>query len=310
LAVDLKDIVDPKAVRLWLKNSKRMQGYQSSYDPLFELVKGMKGVRFTARVQDTTTGEVFLDFSKSVEDRANAVKELFLESLDEMGAAIDEFRDSKIRIEADGKTVVLKTELTDATLRQILSLIQMPSIPASPEDSGASPTTPGGKPDLAATEHYFNSIQQLLDDLRKKRKKTEDYNKTALWHKTYAKKIAQLPRQGVDEEMLQYGSTVSSQLWALANSLRGVPLKVDMLQGEMYYYTPPTIYFGRPWGSYFPSSTDTDTNIPEITAKQQEAISQGESERQQVWKSLDQEKFKIRRRMSEKFKTEFGLPKN
>jgi hypothetical protein len=315
MAVDLKDIVDPKAVRLWLKRSKVMEGYQSSYDPLYELIKGLRGLRFSARVNDNTTGEVSLDFSNSVEDRANAVKELFLESLNEMGAAIDEFRDSKVRTEANGKTVVLKAELADATLRQILSLIQMPSIPATPEDDQVSPTySQGGKAkvDLAATERYYNAIQQLVEDLRKKLNKADDYNKTALWHETYAKKIVQLPRQGVDQEMLEYGAAVSSQLWALANSLRGVPLKVDLLQGEMYYYTPPTIYLSfRRWATPFIASPAyTDTNIPEITAQQREAVSQGESDRQQTWKTLDEKKFRIRQRMSEKFKTDFGLPKN
>jgi len=315
MAVDLRDIVDPKAVRLWLKSSKVMEGYPSSYGPLYELIKGLRGLRFSARVNDKTTGEVSLDFSNSVEDRANAVKELFLESLNEMGAAIDEFRDSKVRTEADGKTVVLKAELTDATLREILSLIQMPSIPATPEDDQPSPTySPGGKVkvDLATTERYYNAVQQLLEDLRKKLKKADDYNKTALWHETYAKKIAQLPRQGADEEMLQYGATVSSQLLALANSLRGVPLKVDLLQGEKYYYTPPTVYlsFGRRPAPFIPAPTYTDTNIPEITAQQREAVSQGESDRQQIWKTLDEAKYRVRQRMSEKFKTDFGLPKN
>jgi hypothetical protein len=49
-----------------------------------------------------------------------------------------------------------------------------------------------------------------------------------------------------------------------------------------------------------------DTNIPEITAKQQEAVQQSEYDRDQIWKTIDQERLKIRRRMSEKFKTDFG----
>jgi hypothetical protein len=323
LAVDLKDLVDPKGLRIWLKHCKKMQGNESQFDPVFELLTGLKGVRFTARVGDSTTGEVYLDLSKPVGDRANYLKELFLESLDEMGAAIDDFRDSQVRTEAEGKTVVLKAELADATLREIMSLIQMPSCPLNPEESQAQVSyKPGGKADLAATQRYYDAIQQLLSDLRKKSKKieddkktadwheSEDYKKTAVWHETYAKKVAQLPRQGVDEEMLKYGATVSGQVWALANSLRGVPLKVDMLEGQMYYY--PQWYIGRgarwaaPWLGYYGG----DTNAPEIIAQQSEAISQGEKNRDQIWKTLDQEKYRIRRRMSEKYKTDFDRPKD
>jgi hypothetical protein len=94
--------------------------------------------------------------------------------------------------------------------------------------------------------------------------------------------------------------------------MRGVPLKVDLLQGEKYYYTPPTVYlrFGRRPAPFIPPPTYTDTNIPEITAKQREAVSQGESERQSIWKTLDEEKYRIRQRISETYKTDFGLPKN
>ena len=48
LAVDLKDLVDPKGVRTWLKNCKKLQGKQANLEPLFELIKGLKGVRFAA----------------------------------------------------------------------------------------------------------------------------------------------------------------------------------------------------------------------------------------------------------------------
>ena len=146
---------------------------------------------------------------------------------------------------------------------------------------------------MAATERYYNAVQQLLDDLRRKVKKSDDYKKTALWHETYAKEIAQLPRQSVDEEMLRYGATVSSQVWALANSLRGVPLKVELLEGQKYYYPfmSPTIYaqidrspipfFGHPIlrGPYVDFYSYPVTNASEITAKQQEAVDKAEADR-------------------------------
>ena len=198
----------------------------------------------------------------------------------------------------------------------------MPSSPLNQEETKPL-TSPGGKATLAATERYYSAVQQLLDDLRRKVKKSDDYKKTALWHETYAKEIAQLPRQDVDEEMLRYGATVASQVWALAGSLRGVPLKVELLEGQKYYYPYmfPTIYaqidrgpipfFGHPIlrGPYVDFYTYPDTNAPLITAKQQEAVTKGEADRQQIWKTLDQEKFRIRRRMSEKYKTEFDRPK-
>jgi hypothetical protein len=305
MAIDLEDIVDPKAVHLWLPNCRVVKNKKGQREALEDLVKGLKGARFTARVDEKTTGEVRLDFSKSVESHADYIKDLFLEALDEIGAALDSFRNCQVRTEADGKTVVLKTELSDDELRLIMSLIQVPSTNAEPEQ----PKSPGAKADPVATERYFQAVQRLLDDLKRKNKKAEDYAKTAVWHEAYAKRINQLPRQGVDAEMLQYGASVSNKLWALANSLRGVPLKVDLLESQKYAYTPPTIYFGRWRGFNYGSWSYTDTNVPEMAAKQQEAVAQGESDRQKIWKTLDQEKYRIRRRMAEKYGTLFEPPK-
>jgi hypothetical protein len=313
LAIDLKDLLDPKALRQWLAK-KEKEGKKVNVEPLMELIQGMSGIRFVARVQDRITAEVSLDFSKSVADRANTIRDLFIESLDEVGAAIDELRDAQVRTESDGRTVVLRTELSDTALAEIMSLIQMPTFQVDPEDNKPAPSP--GKVDLAATTQYFNAVQQIIDDLRRKLRRSDDYSKTALWHETFAKRITELPRQGVDEEMLRYGSLVASQLWALANSLRGVPLKVEILDGQKYYYSyqPPSIWIGRP-RPFFPGPSPflffggsgyVDTNIPEITAKQQEAVQQSEYDRDQIWKTIDQERLKIRRRMSEKFKTDFG----
>jgi hypothetical protein len=322
LAVDLKDQVDPKAARTWLKNSKKLRGKETNLDSLFEVIQGLKGIRFTGRVQDNIIGQVYLDFSKPVGDNAAFIKELFQESMDQMGAAIDELADCKVRTEGDGKTVVLRAELSYETLREIMSLITMPASPLNDQDA-KSANSSGSKASLTATEAYYRAVQQLLDDLRRKVKKSDDYKKTALWHESYAKEITQLPRQGVDEEMLRYGSTVSSQVWALANSLRGVPLKIQLLEGQKYYYpfmSPaisvqmdriPGPFFNHPIlrGPYVDFYSNAVSNAPEIAAKQEEAVAKGETDRQEIWKTLDQEKLRIRKRMSEKYKTDFDQPK-
>jgi hypothetical protein len=317
LVLDLEDIVDPKAVHAWLPHCKALQGKTGPFDALEELIKGLQGVRFTARVEDNTTGEVFLDFTKPVGDNAPYMKELFMESLGEVGAFIDDFSQSEVRTENDGKTVVLKAELSDDALRRIMSLIHMPS--TDPQETQTVTYNPDAKGDLGATERYYNAIQNMLQDLRRKKDKTgddatnEDYSKSALWHETYARKISELPRAGVDPEMLEYGASVAQRLYALSNSLRGVPLNVDLLQKQAYYYsyTPPSIYIGRGarFGYGYGGNTYTETNIPEIREKQTTAIAQGKDDRQRIWQSLDEDKYKIRRRMSDKYKTDFDRPK-
>jgi hypothetical protein len=314
MALDLEDIVDPKAVHLWVSNSPVLKGKKERSEALEELVKGLRGVRFTARVEENTTTDVRLDFSKPVGSQADYLKDLFLEALDDIGAALDSFRNCRVRTEADEKTVVLKTELSNEELRFIMSLIQVPSTDPEPESATPGNSSPGAqspgktigaKADPLATQRYFDAVQRLVSDLQKKNKKAEDYVKTAVWHETYARKINEFPRQGVDEEMLQYGASVSNKLWALANSLRGVPLKVNLLESQKYVYTPPTIYIRIGRGPAPPVPTYTDTNVPEMTAKQKEAVARDESDRNEIWKSLDQEKYRIHRRMTEKYGSVF-----
>ncbi len=314
LAIDLEDIVDPKAVHAWLPHCKALKGKPGPFDALEELIKGLQGVRFTARVADNTTGEVYLDFTKPVGDNAGYMKDLFMESLGEIGAFLDDFSNSQVRTENAGKTVVLKTDLSDDGLRRIMSLIQMPA--TDPEEAKLATYTTGAKGDLGATERYYDAIQHMLNDLRRKSKNSEekdkdseDYAKSALWHQTYARKISELPRKDVDPEMLEYGADVAQKLAALSNSLRGIPLKVDLLQKQAYYYayTPPIIYSRFSWGTSFPMHTDT--NVPEISDKQSAAVAQGEEDRRKIWQYLDEAKNRIRRKMSEKYQTNFDRPK-
>jgi hypothetical protein len=309
IALDLEDIVDPKAVHTWLPHCKALKGKQTTFQALEELIKGLQGVRFTARVEDNTTGEVMLDFTKPVGNNAGYMKDLFLESLGEIGASVDDFTDSQVLTQNGGKTVVLRTELSDDSLREIMSLIQLP---ATDPDEIKSPTYEESlKGNLAATEQYYFAIQNMLNDLRKKSKKSDDYAKSALWHETYAKRINQLPRKGVDPDMLKYGATVTQSLYALAGSLRGIPIHVDMLQNQAYFYsyTPPVIYSRFSRGIGYGVPTYTDTNIPEIRRQQEDAVAKGQEDRQKVWQSLDSDQYRVRRLMSEKYKTDFDRPK-
>jgi hypothetical protein len=66
---------------------------------------------------------------------------------------------------------------------------------------------------------------------------------------------------------------------------------------------------GPPLYSYAPVPTYTDTNVPEMTAQQAEAVAKGENDREKIWKTLDQEKYRIRRRMKEKYSTLFDPSK-
>jgi len=306
MAIDLEDIVDPKALHHWLPHSKVVSAKKESHEALEELLKGLKGVRFTARVDDKATGEVRLDFAESVASHSDTIKGLFLESLDELGAALDDFHKCQVRMEAQGKTVVLKTELSDDNLRRIMSLIQIPSIDNESEGRSPGAGSAAEKADPTATKRYFTAVQRMLDDLKKKAKKADDYPKTTVWHETYARRITQLPREGVDKEMLEYGGNVSIKLSALASSLRGDPLKVDLLQGQKYSYSGWSVYRGRRSPSV---PTYTDTNIPEMTKKQREAIAQGQTDREKIWKALDEDEYRIRRGMAEKYRTTFELSK-
>jgi hypothetical protein len=304
IAYDLKDMLDPDALSKRLAVSQSLNGRPNEQLVLLKLLTQILGARMAILVDDKITAEMQLNFLVDVPAQATLLRDLLAEAAGDAGLGLPELEQAKI--ELDGKTVKLKMELSELSLRLILSLILAP-VPqrASP---GEMPSQNVKQVTLKATRNYFNSVVRLLTDLQSLNRRARDYNRTATWHDNFARRIRELSVVGVDPVVADFGATSASRLDALSASLRGIPVEINQLENRIE--THIDVGWAGPWGfwsvdGYHPAPWEVSTNLNQIRADQQEAINRGASQRLQIWQALEADRISTRNAMISKFGPEF-----
>ncbi len=303
LALDLQDLLDAKKVEQLLAQDKRFAAQRKLVDRLVPLLAGLRGITCSVTVGDTTEAIVTIDFSANVGPSSLTVKTLFVSILDDLGTAIDEFADSKVS--SENHSVTLRCSLSDDSLRRILSLIVTPSSPyhAPPKpvvekSNTESPPTQAVN-SRVATQRYLKAVNGMIDDLQRANRRAKDYARTATWHDNFARKIIDLPTQGVDPATVAYGDSIASKFRALGASLRGQGVEINAQQGTLTYdvdYTPGWASVNV-WGGvgYGESAVNVTSNLREVRQKQAAAIEHGADEREQIWLMIEDERTRMLR---------------
>ena len=323
LALDFQDLIDPKSWRDRIKTSSAVADKPNVVKLLADLSDALRGITLRIQVAEKTTATVFLDFNTVVSQVAKPfLKPVLIDLLEEAGASLEDLEHAEVT--AEGKSAALTFELSDSGLRQVMSMILIPGpsqaatdtpAPPSPDGTAAAPNpaTDGNQPTVQSSRSYYTAVNQIVDDLEAMAKKAKNYNKTATWHDNYAQKIDELPIRSVDPDLLTWGASVSSNLRALAVSLRGVPISVNMLEGGLNYnvqYQPAGYHSSNysVWStvSYQPAYLNVETNQSQIRAKQAEAIAAGSMQREQVWQLLLGDRQKIRVKMQATYGRDFN----
>jgi hypothetical protein len=317
LALDFQDLIDAKSWRERIKSSSAVADKPNVVTTLTHLTDGLRGVSLKVFVTDKTTAVVSLDFNTVVSQTTKPfLKPLLIDLMGEAGAALDDLAEGEV--DAKDKTATIKFELSDAGLRQLMSVVLMPTPAGAAHETaeGADPAASAAKFAVQATKAYFGAVNQVLDDLEKQAKKGGNYNRSAVWHDNFAKKIDQLSMRGVDPDLLSYGANVSSNLRALAVSLRGVPVQVNQLQGSVKYdvqfQTAGYVNSNNSiWSSvsYQPGYVNVNTNQAEIRAQQNQAIAAGAKQREQIWEIIADNRNTIRIKLVQKYGADFDNAK-
>lgn len=315
LAFDMREMLEPDAVKQRLEASPALEGRPGAIEALQRLLKELQGVRFSVRVGDETSAEFRIDFGAPVSRIGEYIKPLVLELLADSGSALEELQDAAVELEE--RAVVMRMSLSDASLRRVMSLMLTPyptahlTGPLSEQVASPPPAeTDSRSQRVAASQQYFAAVDQVLSDLQRANRNATSYSRTAKWHERFAEKISQLPIANIDEDLVEYGGSVASKLRALAASLSGVPVDVNLLERTVTYnmhYTPP--WGGvSVWGgaAYRPPSVNVTSNLREVRERQAAAIARGAEERRQIWQMLLDERGAMRRKLTGKYNVEFG----
>lgn len=305
LAVDLTDMLNRRQVKDWLTASPRLAS-QPNVDELASLVASIRGARLGLVVTDTIDGRLRLDFESPVGSRTEALKTVVLQWFDDVGAQMSPLAGAKVT--ASDKSLTFVAPLDERALRRILSLVRSPHLPGKGDVDNAEKQ----QPNAVATADYYNSVCDLLNALVRRNQGATDYDKTALWHETFAKKVAELPTTGVDPELVGWGRDVSAKLLALGASLRGVPVDLDQLQKSIrfddttYYRWYATSAESGPL--YFPSWVKSRNNVGDVRAREAELIAKSTGQRDAIWSMLRNATADIARKMEYKYRIKLKLP--
>lgn len=301
LALDTEDMLDPSQIRYRLNGSVAVKDNNLAKTALTIDFQSLRGIQLVVKVTDQITGTIVLDFKRSIGDEGQFVKPVLLELLADAGAEMSDFEQAKVTV--SGQTVSMVAPLSDESFRRLLSLVSSPPPSGAAGIAAAKPTTPPQSPDQVNaedSERYFRAVSKNLEDLENAYKRNTNYNRTAVWHDTYANRIDRLPTAGVHTDLVEFAHATSQRLHALASSLRGTAVDLNALERQIvsrteYRYRPSTGFewwWGPPRTVYGPVMTPENTqvivhsNVEQVRAAQQKAVEAGTGPRDQIWSQI------------------------
>ncbi|HEY3969385.1 MAG TPA: hypothetical protein VGM05_32835 [Planctomycetaceae bacterium] len=303
IAVDTSEMFDADSVAQWISSLPRSKELANVGD-LSALFASLHGIRLSVQVTDVITSRLQLTFDRPVASNAPGVEKCVLTWMAETGARIEQFDAPDTT--AKGNTATLEVQIDDEGFRRIISLIQTPHADVTHLANTAGTDRPA---DAVASRTYFQAIGKLVDNLSRQNRKATEYNQTALWHENFARKIADLSVAGVDPDLAAWGKSVSDHLLELANSLRGTPIEVNKLERKVRVHTQMNAYryASTPYADlYRPGTVNISSNLADVRAAQNEAILDGNDQRDQIWNLLAEDRAAIQKKMEEKYKIVFG----
>jgi hypothetical protein len=212
----------------------------------------------------------------------------------------------------EGKSIVLSGPISERGVRMMLSPLLHPSAPGTIINEQAD-SSGSLKPESAASasQRYFNSVNTMLNDLRQQKVKT--YKQQSYWYYQFAEKIDELPMLNVDQDLLKFGSSVSTTLRGLCNLSTNVDVAqqgIKMNMGETLVGVPPIGgYYGNGygwgygWGS--PGYTTSVNNYGLGSNMIAKSAGYANAIVAQTWQNIEQATSQIRQQMTQKYQVEF-----
>ena len=317
-AIDLNEAADIRGVRDYLEGSGLMPTDALVRVDLPQLLTSLRGVAFFVRIDEATTANVMIEFGEDASQLGEPVAAVFRHFVDDMQMSIDEF--DAATVTAKGKTVTLSMELSDESLRRVISLISTPHPAHQANETlseAASPLPPAPRVgdvsvtvDSSVSRRYFRAVSQTIDDLGRANAKAKDYARTATWHDNFARRIDELPTAGDDAELIEFGRRISGRFGALAASLRGQGVQVNTEQQTLVYdvdYRPGWAAASY-WGvvGYGESSVKVSSNLQQVRERQAAAVAQGSQQRISIWNLITSDRSNVERLMRDKYGDEFS----
>jgi hypothetical protein len=298
LALDLKNAISPELARQWLSSLSGVAKMKTiDTEALGRAYASAKSAALTVEVGESIEGTLRIDFMLPIDYGKTVAKDVVIQLLEDCGASVNDI--SKWSTDAQGTSITLSGQMSKEGLRRILSLVEPPvTTPETPSGSAPlpAPTGPTSVPappsTVEASQSYFRAVTDLLDGLKHER--SNSHKGMSLWYDRYAKRIDALPLLGVDNELLDWGMTISKTLREMS---AGVNYNA---KDQTYRISGLSNYTG---GYYYGYSGDSKAYNASVIRKQGDAVMDVQMD--QVWKRIDITIAEMRRKMVEKYKVDF-----
>jgi hypothetical protein len=311
LGIDLTDVFDPAGLKRKLANSQAMSSSKADIPGLAKLISGMQGLMLTIGADETMTGELRLDFTGDVRPYAQYLKQLILESLDNMGAHLEEITEWSSAQTAN--TYTLRGNVTQDMAHLLVTAIVRPSAVIR-----SQPVTPAGSidtnadPKAVATATYYRHLREQLDLL--KNCKARSFKQLGLWYWKGAEQIDDLPILNVDPELQNLEMQISATLKGMSNLAQQTNSynRAAEMNAVTQLTTVPVNYSGAHFGPYggagysytvpglaVADNTGTISNMIARNSATEGAL------RTDTWKNIDTAMSMMRQKLTSKYNMEF-----
>jgi hypothetical protein len=304
LVVDLKGVLKPRFILNWIVGTPKLRA-TDDVEGLAKVLSSLRMARLSVQVSNAIVARLRLDFDAPIGKHANGLEKALAQWLDDAGARPHALAAAKTTI--SDKSLTFEVPLDEVGLRRLLSVVQSPHISAQ-EVRGEEIR----KPNAVASAAYYGKVCDLLNALLYKNRDATEYERTALWHEQFARRIAALSTTAVDPALVRWGRDVSKELLALAGSLRGELVRLDDLERSIR--SDETVnyrvlaYSPISGPSYVPTWVSTNDNLEQVRSQQESQVEKSAGQRDEIWHMLYQGTADIAQKMESTYQIKLKLP--
>ena len=298
IAINLKDAISPTEAERWTKSLEDVEKYRLDPKLLGARLAGVSSALFQIDVAQTITGPVRVEFDGDITYAAPIAKEIVLQTLDGVGAHIEDMATWQASTERNAITLTGRLDADDTT--RIARFLTIPHLDGIDEKYSSTPDpvqgAPAVKPEnptetdvVKASQRYYRSIVDLVNKL--KSQKNQSFNTMRMWFDRTAGEIDELPILNVDTDLLEWGGKVSY-------SLREMAFGVNYSNKNRAYQVASSV--NGSYNGYYNGLSGIDNRSAKTTSNA--ALSVDLDGR---WKQLQTSIGEVRRQLVTKYKVEF-----
>ncbi len=301
LAIDLKDVVNPRELDENLRDSPILKKAKLSVQDVSRVLASIQGAVLRVAVGKDVQAQLRIDFAADVAPIKAVAKEMVIQALDNLGAHVTDLESWKV--ELTDRAILMRGPLSKDGQRRVFSVVEIPSTKFSTlkEAGEGEAEAPTESEIREASLTYYRATDVLIKDLRRDLRGNKASSAVM---ERYARKIDRMPILRVDEELLDYGGQLAETLRAMALSKRQGGIQSGVATTGMRNSSAYHGYYAG-YGAQGASLYSAKYSQADRSARKASAMAESKNMRVQGFKLIDDHSAAIRRQMTKKYDVEF-----